>query len=307
MADREASMTHLPAPRRRNLGTTGITLGPLAWGMWRTTGSAAGTAKLLHGALDAGIDVIDTADIYGWNGSGGFGEVEALLGEVLRADVGLRERITLVTKGGVRLPVPYDQSRDYMESALDGSLRRIGTDRIDIYLIHRPDILTHPQELARFMEDAVGSGKVRAVGVSNFTPAQIAALAAMIAIPLHVTQPEISPLRIDALADGSMDQAMELGLCPMAWSPLGGGRLMDAETEREGAVAEALGALAQDKGVDITAAAYSWLMAHPAGVIPIAGSQQQARIAAAGQAVEVRWTREEWYRVYTAARGEALP
>ena len=82
---------------------------------------------------------------------------------------------------------------------------------------------------------------------------------------------------------------------------------MDPETERERAVAEALGALAQDKGVDITAAAYSWLMAHPAGVIPIAGSQQQARIAAAGQAVEVRWTREEWYRVYTAARGEALP
>ncbi|APE27960.1 aldo/keto reductase [Aurantiacibacter gangjinensis] len=300
-------MTHLPAPRRRRLGTTGITPSPLGWGMWRTGGSVDETATLLHAALDAGIDLIDTADIYGWTGSGGFGDIEALLGEVLRGEPGMRDRITLVTKGGICLPKPYDQSRDYMESALDASLGRLGTDRIDIYLIHRPDILTHPQELARFLDDAVASGKVRAFGVSNFTTAQIATLDAMLDAPLSVTQPEISPLRIEPLTNGEMDQAMELGLLPMAWSPLAGGRLMQPQTARELAVAEALDSVAEQHAVSRAVAAYGWLMAHPAGIVPIVGSQDPVRITEAAQAMGMRWTRAEWYGVYTAARGEPLP
>ena len=300
-------MTHLPPPASRHLGPTDITISPLAWGMWRSEGSPGEVATLLHTAIDAGITFIDTADIYGFDGSTGFGAVESLLGDVLRADPSLRQRITLVTKGGIAPPAPYDQSTGYMRGALDASLTRLGVEHVDLYLIHRPDILTHPQELARFLDDALASGKVRAIGTSNFTAAQIDALAAFLDTPLVVTQPEISPLRITAMDNGEMDQAMRMGLTVMAWSPLGGGRLMRPESERDRSVARVLGAIAEEKGVDRAVAAYGWLMAHPAGIVPIIGSQQAERITQAARAVEMRWTREEWYRVFAAARGAPLP
>lgn len=300
-------MTTLPAPVRRALENTGITVGPLAWGMWRSDGSSQDVAACLHAALDAGIDLIDTADIYGWDGQSGFGDVEAKLGAVLRAEPGLRQRMVLATKGGITPPVPYDQSREYMAGALDASLGRLGTDEIDLYLIHRPDVLTHPQELARFLDDAVTSGKVRAVGVSNFTVAQVKTLSAFLGTPLAATQPEISALRIEPIDNGEMDQAMRLGLVPMAWSPLGGGRLMQPETAREKAVAAALDAVAEELGTNRALAAYGWLMAHPAGIIPIVGSQRPARIIEAAAVIEQRWTRAQWYRVFTAARGAPLP
>lgn len=277
---------------------------PLAWGMWRSEGAVAEVGQCLHAALDAGIDFIDTADVYGYPE---FGNVEAMLGEVLRREPTLRSRITLVTKGGITPPVPYDQSREYLTTALDASLKRLGTDVIDLYLIHRPDILTHPQELASFLDQAIISGKVRAVGVSNFTTAQIYALGLFLSEPLSVTQPEISPLRIDPFDNGEMDQAMEMRLTPMAWSPLGGGRLMAPESARERAVAAALDDVAEELGTNRALAAYSWLMAHPAGIVPIIGSQNPARITEAAKAMQVSWTREEWYRVFAAARGAPLP
>ncbi|ANU07237.1 aldo/keto reductase [Paraurantiacibacter namhicola] len=300
-------MTTLPAPTRRMLGTTDIEVSSMAWGMWRSDGSVADLSRLLATALDAGIDLIDTADIYGFDGKSGFGDVENKLGEVLREDASLRQRMVLVTKGGIMPPVPYDQSREYMAGALEASLRRLGTNVIDLYLIHRPDILTHPQELARFLDDAVASGKLRSIGISNFTPAQIEALAHFLDTPLVATQPEISPLRIEPLDNGEMDQAMRLSLTPMAWSPLGGGRLMDPQTERERAVVQALDAVAAEAGVDRAVAAYGWLMAHPAGIVPIVGSQRPERIVEAAQTTQMRWTRQQWYSVFTAARGAPLP
>jgi len=297
----------LPLPTRRKLGASGIDVSPLAWGMWRSDGSPDEVARLLHAALDAGIDLVDTADIYGWNGEDGFGTVELMLGEVLRADPSLRQRITLVTKGGITLPTPYDQSRIYMDAALEASLKRLKVETIDLYFIHRPDILTHPQELARFLDDAVTSGKVRSLGVSNFTTHQIETLAGLLDTPLAATQPEISPLRIAPLDNGEMDQAMRLGLTPMAWSPLGGGRLIRPESEHERSVAGALGDVAEAHEVSRAVAAYGWLMAHPAGIVPIIGSQNAGRIAEAAQALTMRWTRAEWYAVFAAARGAPLP
>lgn len=304
-------MSDLPLPpARRKLGQSGIEASPIAWGMWRTTDDAdgvSGLTKLVHAALDAGIDLLDTADIYGFDGKDGFGDAEALFGEVLRADPALRGRMVLASKGGIMPPLPYDQSRAYMDSALDASLSRLGVERIDLYQIHRPDILTHPQELAGFLESALSSGKVGAIGVSNFTIHQIKTLSRLLKTPLATTQPEISPLRIDPFDNGEMDQAIRLGLTPMAWSPLGGGRLMRPESEHDRAVARALGSVADEKGIDRAVAAYSWLMAHPAGIIPIVGSQNPQRISEAAQALTIQWTREEWYSVFAAARGAPLP
>jgi predicted oxidoreductase len=278
--------------------------------MWRLAEggrSAADAARLVHAALDAGITLLDTADIYGFDGEGGFGDAETLLGEVLSAEPGLQDRMVLATKGGIYPPLPYDQSAAYLAEAIDASLRRLRVETIDLWQVHRPDILAHPQEVARALEDAVSAGKVRALGVSNYTTAQIDALAAFLGRPLATTQPEISPLRIEPFENGELDQAMRLGVTPLAWSPLGGGRLLAPETARDKAVAEELDRVGREQGVSRSVAAYSWLMAHPAGIIPIVGSQGAGRIAEAAQALAVRWTRQDWYAVLVAARGERLP
>ena len=297
-------------PARRMLGGSGIEISPMAWGMWRLAEggrTAADTARLVHGALDAGITLLDTADIYGFNGQGGFGDAEALLGQALAAEPRLRSRVVLATKGGIRPPLPYDQSPSYLASAIDASLRRLQTDHIDLWQIHRPDILAHPQETAQALDNAVRAGKIRTLGVSNFTLHQIAALNRFLDHPLVATQPEISPLRITCFENGELDQAIEMTLTPLAWSPLGGGRLADPQTDRDRAVAEALDAVARVQGVSRSVAAYSWLMAHPAGIVPIVGSQQAERIAEAAKALTVTWTRQDWYAVLIAARDERLP
>jgi len=296
-----------PTPDQIPLGRDGPAVSPIAWGMWRLAGSREDAARLVAAALDAGINLLDTADIYGFDGTSGFGDAEVLLGEVLAADPGLRSRMVLATKGGIRAPLPYDQSPAYLAEAIDASLRRLRVERVELYQIHRPDILAHPQEVARALEAAVTSGKVGHVGVSNFTVAQIDTLQHFLSVPLATTQPEISPLRIEPFENGELDQAMRLELRPLAWSPLGGGRLAEPQSERDRAVAAALDAVAAEAGVSRTIAAYSWLMAHPAGIIPIVGSQRPERIAEAARARHVRWTREQWYAVLVAARGERLP
>jgi predicted oxidoreductase len=304
-------MSELPLPpARRRLGASDIEVSPIAWGMWRLTENgrtAAEAAWLVKAALDAGINFLDTADIYGFDGSGGFGDAEALLGEVLAGEPGLRGHMVLATKGGIMPPLPYDQSADYLRAAIDASLTRLKVDSVDLWQIHRPDILAHPQEVARVLDDAVALGKIRALGVSNFTIHQTAALNQFLGHKLVTTQPEISPLRITCFENGELDQAMMLGLTPLAWSPLGGGRLAAPETARDTAVAAVLDRVAEAQGVSRTVAAYSWLMAHPAGIIPIIGSQNADRIAEGAQALTVRWTRTDWYAVLVAARGVPLP
>ena len=304
-------MSQLPLPpASRRLGNGGPNISPIAWGMWRLAEggrTAAEAAKLVHAVLDAGITLLDTADVYGFDGTQGFGDAEALLGEVLAAEAGLRSRMVLSTKGGILPPLPYDQSAGYLAEAIDASLRRLRTDHIDLWQVHRPDILAHPQEVARWLDDAVQAGKIRALGVSNFTSSQTAALQQFLDHKLVATQPEISSLHIACFEDGTLDQAMMLGLVPLAWSPLGGGRLADPQTARDREVADALDSVAKQKGISRSVAAYSWLMAHPAGIVPIIGSQQADRIAEGAKAVSVQWNRQDWYAVLVAARGEHLP
>ena len=172
------SLMPLP-PATRRLGASTLEVAPIAWGMWRFADNGrtvSDAARLVHAALDAGITLLDTADIYGFDGTSGFGAAEALLGDVLRAEPGLRGRFVLATKGGIRPPMPYDQSAGWLGEAIDASLARLGVETIDLWQVHRPDILAHPQEVARTLEKLVASGKVGHLGVSNFTMPQIAAL-----------------------------------------------------------------------------------------------------------------------------------
>jgi predicted oxidoreductase len=297
-------------PTTRLLGKSGIVVSSMAWGMWRFAGRSVTEARtLVEAALESGITLFDTADIYGFDGKGGFGDAESLLGQVFAESPALRDRMVLATKGGIIPPAPYDSSPAYLESAIDASLKRLGVHRIDLYQVHRPDILTHPHEVARAMEKAYALGKIGAFGVSNVTPAQTAAMVAFMPreLPLSTTQPELSPLCRTTIEDGTLDLAMTHNQAVLAWSPLGGGRIANPTNARETAVASVLDEVATAHGVSRMAAAYAWIMAHPAHPIPIVGSQHTARIKEAADAYKVTWTRESWYKVLVASRGVSLP
>ncbi len=296
-------------PDSRPLGKSGILVSPVAWGMWRFASNTESEGRaLIDAAFDAGVTLFDTADIYGFDGSGGFGDAETLLGTIFAASPGLRDRMVLATKGGITPPVPYDSSRDYLMAALDASLRRMQVEHVDLYQIHRPDILTHPHEIARTLEDMVTSGKVRSIGASNYTSAQTATLASFLTnVPIATQQPEFSPLFLDPMTNGLFDQAIEHDIAVLAWSPLGGGRIAKPTTSHETAVAAALDTVAAEFDVSRSTAAYSWIMAHPARAIPIVGTQNAGRIAELRDVFKITWSRDDWYAVLTAARGEPLP
>ncbi|MDT3380782.1 aldo/keto reductase [Labrys neptuniae] len=302
-------MSDLPAPEPiRPLGRSGMSVSSVAWGMWRFGGEDLASAqKLVETALEAGVTLFDTADIYGPSDLGGFGVAESQLGRVLEASPGLRRRMVLATKGGIVFGTPYNSSAAYLASAIDASLKRMQVDRIDLWQIHRPDILTHPGEIARALEEAHRAGKIAAIGVSNYTAAQTQGLAACLNLPIVSHQPEFSALKLDPLQDGILDQAIMNDMAVLAWSPLAGGRLALPQDERARAVVGLFDAKAEQAGVSRTAVALSWLMVHPARTIPIVGTQNLDRIREIPQAYLPRWSRQEWYAVLVASRGERLP
>jgi len=289
------------------LGTSDLEVGAIAYGCWRLAeGDVHAADTNIRTALDCGMTLIDTADVYGLDSGRAFGAAEELLGEVLAASPGLRNRLVLATKGGIVPGVPYDSSG--LVRAAEASLRRLHTDVIDLYQVHRPDLLTHPAEVAAALSELVRSGKVRHVGVSNYTPTQVEALGLHLEVRLCTVQPEFSVLALAPLDDGTLDQAMALHVTPLAWSPLGGGRLMappDGDA-RLAAVQAVLDDLAARHGVDRAAVALAFVRRHPSGPVPIIGTQRPDRIRAAVAATAVPLERADWYRIVAAA-GRPLP
>lgn len=266
-------------------------------------------------ALELGIDLFDHADIYGVDGGGSFGDAELLFGQVLKEAPALRERFVLATKGGIVLGLPYDSSTKYIREAVDASLTRLGVDVIDLYQIHRPDFLGHPAELAEVLSALRAEGKIREVGVSNYTPSQTRALQAHLPFALATSQPEFSCIRHHALRDGTLDLCLETGITPLAWSPLAGGSLglsreeasRQANGERLVACIDVLDRIAQEQSVSRAAVAIAWTLLHPAKVMPILGTQNPARLRACMDATRVQMSRAEWNEVLVAAQGEPLP
>ncbi len=297
--------------QRIPLGSSGIEVSPLGWGMWRFAGAGRNAARArVDAALESGYTLFDTADVYGFNGVDGFGAAEDLLGELLRSDKSLRSRMVLASKAGVCPPVPYDSSAAYLIGACEASLRRLGTDHLDLFFIHRPDLLAHPQEMAQALDRLRTAGKIRAAGVSNFSATQTAALLAHLPFGLAGIQIELSPLVVTALSDGVLDLAMKEGIAVLAWSPLAQGRLMhtgepDTNPQIE-AVGAALDRIANRHAVTRELAAYAWIRLHPSRPIPLVGSQHPERIRAAA-ACELQISHDEWYRVLEAALGHRMP
>lgn len=292
----------------RDLGSGLAPVGPLALGLWRyTTDDLDAAAGLVETAVDLGMNLVDNADVYGfdWGGSG-FGACEELLGRVLATRPGLRDRIVLATKGGIAPPVPYDSGPEALRAACEASLRRLGVERIDLYQVHRPDMYTHPAEVAATLDRLIADGKVGAVGVSNHTPAQTAALVVYLEAPLATTQPEFSAARLDPLRDGTLDQCAATGMVPLAWSPLAGGSLASGDGLRSELV-EVLDRLAEREGVDRATVAVAFVLAHPTAPVAIVGTQQPTRLEALARAPGVILDRNDVYDLIEASDGVPLP
>ena len=300
--------------RQVRLGQTDIKVGAISYGCWRFAGTDVADARSkIEAALDVGMTLIDTADIYGFGTADGFGGAERLLGDVLRSSPGLRERMVLTTKGGITPPVPYDSSYEYLTGAIDASLERLNLDSVDLYQIHRPDLLARVDETARALEDMVKAGKTKYVGVSNFTVPQTRALQAHLPFPLVSAQPEFSAWEQAAITDGTLDWCSETGASCLAWSPLAGGSLATgtapdhADKVRYSAVIAALDSIAEHHNINRTQAAIAFALRHPGNVIPIVGTQRIDRIEEAAAAAAITLSRREWYDVIEARRGEKLP
>jgi len=309
------------------LGVSSLNTSRLAYGCWRvagtwtpaevTTQSRTLGIRAIIAAYESGYTLFDNAAIYCR------GEAERVLGEALKQASGMRERVLVATKCGIRpsgdpeadSPSRYDFSAQHIIESCEGSLKRLGIEVIDLYMLHRPDYLADPEEVARAFSQLKAAGKVRYFGVSNFRPTLVTAVQVACPMPLVVHQIEISLAKLDAFTDGTLDQCLIERLTPMAWSPLAGGllgggatRLLPAQEKYQVEhLLPTLDGVAKARGLSRTTVALAWLLKHPSRIQPIIGSLEPERIREAATAAQVELSREEWYRLLIAARGEPLP
>jgi predicted oxidoreductase len=309
-----------------------IDVGPLVYGCMALGGDwndgPIAEADIAHAhaaveaALDIGIRLFDHADIYRR------GKAEAVFGELLKRDAGLRARVRLQSKCGIRFgdasnPGRYDLSADYIEQSVDGILKRLAIEHLDILLLHRPDALMEPAEVARAFGRLKAAGKVGHLGVSNMHAGQMRWLQTALAEPLVANQLEISLAKLDAIDvgttfndpqattrpggvawAGTLEYAQQHGVQLQAWGSLAQGRFSDPSAS---AAAKAVHEVAEAHRTTANAVLLAWLLRHPAGIQPVIGSGNAERIRACGDATRIQLSREEWYRLYVAARGQALP
>jgi predicted oxidoreductase len=286
----------------------------LALGLWRLVEWGMSDTQLLdliRVSLDLGITTFDHADIYGDH------VCQELFGRALALEPALRERMELVTKCGIMLASPnrpqntlkhYDTSRAHIFASVEESLQALGTDRIDLLLIHRPDVLMDPDEVAEAFTSLRQAGKVLHFGVSNFAPSQFDLLASRLDFPLVTNQIEASVLFLDLLHDGTVDQCLQRGIAPMIWSPLAGGRIFYEESEQAARVRQALQAVGQELGgASMDQVALAWLLAHPVRFLPILGSGKMERIRSAVGAEALHLSREQWFAIWSASTGTPVP
>ena len=286
-----------------------LELSRIVYGMWRVADDADTSVKhveaKINACLDQGITSFDQADIYGDYSA------EAVLGEALRAVPSLRAKMEIVTKFDIIAPCGkysdapvkyYDTSTAHINASVDASLTNMGIDHIDLLLVHRPDPFMDHNETGAALDALVSSGKVGNIGVSNFKPWDYDLLQSGMKNPLVTNQIEMSATAHECLTNGDLAYHQKNGQHAMAWSPLGGGSLMNGNTE----VMKTLDVIASENGVDRAAVAVAWILAHPAKVLPVMGTNNLTRIAGLLDALKVNMDRITWFKIYTAALGREV-
>jgi len=307
------------------LGRTPLQVSRIALGCMRMRGTASEAVATIQAALEQGINMFDHADIYNR------GRSEELFSAIWKEMPGLRGQIVLQSKCGIRFggdpdpgsPQRYDFSYEHIVRSVEGSLKRLQTDYLDVLLLHRPDALVEPEEVARAFDELQRAGKVRYFGVSNQTPAQMRLLQRWVTQPIVANQVEISLGHAGLIADGiffnrddgpswgasqgTLEYCRLKGITVQAWSPLAGGALTGRPDQRLEGASRAVAALAAARGVSPEAIAIAWLLRYPGQIQPIIGSMNPERIAAMCRASDLELTREEWYGLLVASLGRPLP
>lgn len=299
---------------RGKIAPNGPEFSRMAYGTWRMLddgSSIQDVNRRLHRCVELGITTVDTAEIYGLY------RVEAALGQALALSRGLRDKLEIVTKAGIYVPNElnperkvgfYDASGARLSRSLEQSLRLIGTDHVELLLVHRPDWLTPVDDTAEGLNQLLRAGKIRSAGVSNYSAAQFDALASRMEQPLVTNQLEFHLLRMDPIDDGTLDQCQKERIRPMAWSPLAGGRLFDRTNEAAARLATAAaGMAAKYDGATLEQLAYAWILAHPSGPVPVIGTNRIERIESAARSASIALEREDWYALWVAAQGRDIP
>jgi len=281
----------------------------IIYGMWRLAdGENSDNKSLLNKinlCLEQGITTFDQADIYGDYSA------EALFGRVLKENKALRNKIEIVTKCGIVAPcgkysdVPvkyYDTSKKHINASVNASLKNMNVDHIDMLLIHRPDPFMDHYETGHALDELVKSGKVRSVGVSNYRPYDWELLQSSMSNQLHTNQIELSLQSIESFTNGDVVFHQKNASPIMAWSPLGGGKLMTNKNKLTNKMDE----IASNYNVDRSAVAISFLLTHPANIIPIMGTNNIDRISKISDAFKVKMDRITWFELYTAALGREV-
>lgn len=288
----------------------GPSLSGLVYGCWRLHMDPEGDSpqrilEKIEVSLESGIHSFDHADIYGEYGN------EEKFGKALALKPGLKDKITIVTKCGIRLVSPerpdvrlkhYDTREDYVILSAENSLKKLGVEKIDLLLIHRPDPLMDPDSTARAFWKLRKEGKVLHFGVSNFTPSEFSLLQSRLDFPLVTNQVEFHPLESAALTNGIFHHAQENRYRPMIWSPTAGGRIFLPKSEQEKKVNDILMDLSKKKETSPDAVLFAWYLTHPAGLIPVLGTNTPDRIRSAAKAFEIRLDRQEWFAILEAGR-----
>ncbi|MFG5383529.1 aldo/keto reductase family oxidoreductase [Yoonia sp. R2-816] len=292
--------------------TDDLSFSRIIYGMWRlgddSDTSPAHVQAKIEACLEQGITTMDQADIYG-----GY-EAEEVLGNALKAAPALKDKIEIVTKCDIVAPMGrysdarvkyYDTSRDHITASVDHSLRLMNIDRIDTLLIHRPDPMMDHHETGAALDDIVASGKVRSVGVSNFKLHDWLLLQSAMKTKLITNQIELSLSAHQGFTNGDVAYLQQRSIPIMAWSPLGGGTLVSGEGNAE--LRTAMTKVAQASDTDIGAVAVAWLLAHPANIMPVMGTNNLNRIKVLSDALKVGMDRQTWFELYTAALGQEVP
>ena len=288
----------------------GLSFSRLVYGMWRLADDSDTSVKhvdaKINAALDQGITTFDQADIYG-----GY-TAEAVMGAAMMANPSLRQRMEIVSKcdividagrhSGTRVK-HYNTTAAHINACVEASLAEMGMNEIDVLLVHRPDPLMDHHETGAALDALVDAGKVRAVGASNFRPWDWNLLQSAMRHPLVTNQIELSLKQIAPFTNGDLAFHQQHGHVVMAWSPLGGGDLMTASNE----LTHRLDSIATRSGVDRAAVATAFLLAHPARITPVLGTNNLDRISAISAVETVQLDRLDWFSLYEAALGSEVP
>lgn len=296
------------------VGTSGFKMSKLILGWWRLTHwnyNDDQILDLINGSLELGITSHDHADIYGSY------LCEELFGNVLKSNPALRKELELVTKCGIVLQSPqrpehtyhfYDTGKDHIIKSAERSLKNLGTDYIDLLLIHRPDQLMNADETAIAFNELISSGKVLNFGVSNFMPDEFDLLQSRLDFPLVTNQIEFSPLCLTALEDGTLNKCQQLNTPPMIWSPFGGGRLFNEDTEQACRVRETLNSLSPNyNNASIDQLALAWILKHPSNPLPVLGTGKIDRVNSAAASLNIELSKADWFKVWSASKGHEVP